>query len=93
MAKKSLFTMKVDPELRDRFMAEARALDRPASQIIREFMREFVVRRVAVREHDAWFRNEVNRALDDPQPGIPNDLVIAETRAIIDRIAAEKSGA
>lgn len=26
-----------------------------------------------IADHDAWFRAEVQRALDDPRPGIPHD--------------------
>jgi hypothetical protein len=54
-------------------------------------MREFVQRQREAREHDAWFRAKVQQALDDPRPGIPNDVVMDETRAIIDRIVAEKA--
>ena len=42
MAKEAVFTMKLEPELRDAFMAAAEAADRPASQIVREFMRDYV---------------------------------------------------
>lgn len=42
MAKEAVFTMKLEPELRDAFMAAAAAADRPASQIVREFMRGYV---------------------------------------------------
>ena len=42
MAKEAVFTMKLEPELREAFMAAAEAADRPASQIVREFMRDFV---------------------------------------------------
>jgi len=42
MAKEAVFTMKLEPELRDAFMAAAQGMDRPASQIVREFMRDFV---------------------------------------------------
>ena len=45
MAKEAVFTMKLEPELRDAFMAEAAAMDRPASQIVRELMKEFIDRR------------------------------------------------
>ncbi|MHB1222311.1 MAG: type II toxin-antitoxin system RelB family antitoxin [Gammaproteobacteria bacterium] len=40
--------------------------------------------------YDKWFRAQVQEALDDPRPGIPHEQVMAETRALIDRIAAEK---
>jgi hypothetical protein len=42
MAKEAVFTMKLEPELRAEFMAEAEAAHRPASQVLRELMREFV---------------------------------------------------
>ncbi len=42
MAKEAVFTMKLEPELRDAFMAAAKAADRPASQILREMMRDYV---------------------------------------------------
>ncbi len=45
MAKQSVFTMKLEQELRDQFMAAAEATHRPASQIVRELMREFIQRR------------------------------------------------
>ena len=35
MSKEVQFTMKVEPELRDQFMAEAEAAHRPASQVNR----------------------------------------------------------
>lgn len=69
MAKDAMFTMKLEVELRDSFMAEAEAADRPASQLVRAFMRDFVQRRREAREHEAWFRGEVEqgvREADDP---------------------------
>ena len=44
MAKEAVFTVKLETDLRDAFTAEAEAAHRPASQIVREFMREFVQR-------------------------------------------------
>ena len=63
MTKQSVFSMKLDTELHDQFMAEAVAVDRPASQLVREFMRGFVQRRREAREHDAWFRAEVEQGI------------------------------
>lgn len=53
-------------------------------------MDKVIQRRSQEREHDIWFRAEVQRALDDPQPGTPHDAVMDETRAIIDRIAGKQ---
>lgn len=40
--------------------------------------------------YDAWFRQKVQAALDDPRPGIPHDQVMAELRATIDAVAERK---
>ena len=75
MSKEAVFTLKLESELRDAFVAEAAAIHRPASQLVREFMREFVRTRQEEREHDAWFRAEVEKALRDPRPGMPDEEV------------------
>ena len=89
MPKEAVFTVKLEADLRDAFAAEAAATHRPASELVRAFMREFVQRQREAREHDAWFRAKVQEAMDDPRPSIPHDVVMDETRAIIDRIVAE----
>ena len=63
MLKESVFSMKLESELRNQFMVEAAAIDRPASQLVREFMRDFVQRQRQAREHDAWFRAEVEQSM------------------------------
>lgn len=62
MAKEAVFTMKLEPELRDEFMAEAEAADRPASQIVRELMREFVRRQKEARAYEHFVRRKVKIA-------------------------------
>ena len=59
MPKQAVFTMKLEPELRDEFMAEAEASHRPASQVMRELMREFVQRQREAREYDTYLRGKV----------------------------------
>lgn len=60
MPKEAVFTMKLEPELRADFMAEARASHRPASQVLRELMREFVERQRQTREYDQYFSRKVD---------------------------------
>jgi len=91
MPKEAVFTLKLETDLRDAFLAEAASAHRPASQLVREFMRDFIEKQREAREHDRWFRAQVQTSLDDPRPGIPHDTVMAETRTIIDRIAARKA--
>lgn len=62
MSKEAVFTMKLEPELRDDFMAEAEASHRPASQVVRELMREFIERQRQAREYDAFLRAKVDTA-------------------------------
>lgn len=69
MSKEAVFTMKLEPELRDQFMAEAEAAHRPASQIVRELMREFVQRQRQAREYDAFLQHKVDAARTSMRAG------------------------
>ena len=62
MPKHSVFTMKLESELRTDFMAEAEACDRPASQIVRELMREFVQQQRQTRDYQEFLRDKVATA-------------------------------
>lgn len=62
MPKEAVFTMKLEAELREEFMAEAEAMHRPASQILRELMREFVQRQRTSREYDEFLSTKVDAA-------------------------------
>jgi anti-sigma factor ChrR (cupin superfamily) len=46
--------------------------------------------KVNAREHDAWFRAQVRKALNDPRPGVHHKAALDQTRAIIDQIASRK---
>jgi len=83
MPKEAVFTMKLEPELRDEFMAEAEAAHRPASQIVRELMREFVHRQREAREYDEFLRRKVElaRASIRAGRGRSNEEVEAEFAA------------
>ena len=59
MSKEAVFTMKLEPELRADFMAEAAGEDRPASQVMRELMRGYIEQRHKAREYDDYLRRKV----------------------------------
>jgi predicted transcriptional regulator len=84
MPKEAMFTLKLEAELRDQFMAAAEAVHRPASQLVREFMRDFVKQQQEACEHDAWFRAEVEQGMreaDDPTvTRIPHEKVAENWR-------------
>ena len=58
MSKKAVFILKLEPELRAAFMAEAAAAKRPAPQIVRELMREFIERQRVKNEPEAVVTQE-----------------------------------
>lgn len=61
--------MKLETELRDAFMAEAAAKHVPASQLVREFMRDFVKRQQKARSYDEFYRRKVEEGLADIEAG------------------------
>ena len=83
MSKEAVFTMKLEPELRAEFMAEAAAAHRPASQVLRELMREFVRRQRETREYDEFLSRKVDagRASMRAGRGLSNEEVEAEFAA------------
>jgi predicted transcriptional regulator len=83
MSKEAVFTMKLEPELRDEFMAEAEATHRPASQVLRELMRDYVQRQRDAREYDDFLRRKVEagRASMRAGKGATNEAVEADFTA------------
>jgi predicted transcriptional regulator len=90
MSKEAVFTMKLEPELRADFMAEAASEDRPASQIMRELMRDYVERRRQAREYDDYLRRKVEagRVSMRAGRGRSNDDVEAAFSAKRNQVAA-----
>lgn len=62
MSREVVFTVTLEPELRDAFMAEAEASHSPASQVVRELMHEFIERQRQTRESDEFLRGKVDTA-------------------------------
>jgi predicted transcriptional regulator len=80
MAKEAVFTMKLELELRDAFMADAAELDRPASQIMRELMKDYLRKREEEkRGYNEFLRRKVekSRASIAAGRGYTNDEVNA----------------
>lgn len=80
------FTFRVDETLKSEFAMAAKARDRNAAQLLRDFMRDFIRQQQEAAEHDAWFRQQVQAGLDSANAGrlIPSAEVeakFAERRA------------
>ena len=82
MSKEAVFTLKLEADLRDAFMKEAAESHRPASQIVRDFMRDFVKKQQEQRDYDTWLEADLDRAIaeaDDPNAKwIPHEEVVAD---------------
>jgi len=83
MSKEAVFTMKLESDLRADFMAEAEASHRPASQVLRELMRDFVERQQEARKYDSFLKRKVEagRASMRAGRGESNDIVEAKFAA------------
>ncbi|WP_137805972.1 antitoxin of toxin-antitoxin stability system [Pseudomonas sp. G(2018)] len=92
MSKQAVFTMKLESELREQFMAEAEAAHRPASQIVREMMRQFVQTQRESREYEAFLQRKVDiaRASMCKGDGLTNEEVEAEFAARRGRAAIQE---
>lgn len=91
MSKDAVFTMKLEPDLRADFMAEAATEDRPASQVLRELMRGYIDQRRQAREYEDYLRRKVEagRASMRAGRGRSNEEVEAEFAAMR-RAAADR---
>lgn len=70
MHKDAVFTIKLEPDLRDAFKAAAEAEHRSASQIARELMRDYVQRKQAAKEYDAYLEQKVKAARVEARSGL-----------------------
>lgn len=90
MPKEAVFTMKLEPDLRADFMAEAANEDRPASQIMRELMRGYIEQRRQAREYHEYLlrKVEAGRASMRASRGRSNDEVEATFAARRNQVVA-----
>ena len=84
MTKNAVFTMKLEPELRDAFMAAAAASHRPASQIMRELIRDFVAEQEQASGYKEYLARKVARARESIAAGrySPHEEVEAKFAAL-----------
>lgn len=90
MSKDAVFTMKLEPELRAQFLAEAERQDRPASQVIRELMRDYLEKCREERAYNDYLQQKVEagRASMHAARGRSNDDVERDFAARRGRVDA-----
>jgi len=89
MSKQAVFTMKLEPELREKFMAEAAGEDRPASQVMRELMRGYIEQRRQAREYDDYLREKVEAGRASMRAGLGRSNDEVEATFAAKRAAAQ----
>jgi predicted transcriptional regulator len=87
MSKEAVFTMKLEPDLRDQFMAAAQALQRPASQVLRELMRGFVQDQQHSSDYETYLNAKVNASRSSLQAGLGVDNAAVESQFAARRAA------
>lgn len=89
------FTFRVDSGLKEAFAEVAGAQERTAAQLLRVLMKDAVTKWQGSQEHDAWFRQEVDGALEEAADSavsrVPHDRVLSSWRQ--QRAELERRGA
>ncbi len=61
--------VRVEDELKKAFSKAAKMADRTVSQLLRDFMRDFVKTQLEKAEYDAWVRSKVAEGMADVRCG------------------------
>ena len=75
MAKQAVFTLELEPELRDAFSAAAERADRTAPELVRELMRDFVEDQA---EPDDAYREFLRRKVEKARASVERGEVRAD---------------
>ncbi len=65
----SVVVVRVDDELKTAFAQAAKAADRTTSQLLRDFMRDFVRSQEDAAEYETWFRRSVAEGMAQARTG------------------------
>ena len=69
MPKNAVFTLKLEPALRDAFMAAVEASHQPAEQILQDLVRGFVQRQHQAHDYETFLRDKVATAREQVRAG------------------------
>ena len=74
------FSFPIDYQLKSAFLSAVHAEGGDEGQILREFMHEFVQSKMSNPSHNSWFRQQVQKGLNDAHSGktIDSDQIEAE---------------
>ena len=80
MSKNAAFTLKLEPALRDAFLAAAEAIHEPAEQILQDLVRGFVQRQHQAREYAVFLQDKVATAREQVHAGLYHPASEVEAR-------------
>jgi hypothetical protein len=82
--KEATFFMKLEADLRADFIAETEAAHRPASQVMRELMRDYIAKQREARAYHEFLQKKVDIARAQIRDGLgrPDSEVRAEFAAL-----------
>lgn len=83
--KETSFNLRLDPALKAAFTAATEAEDKPAAQVLRDFMRTYVRRREQRRWEDEARRQSLEAAARTGDHDSDEYIVMRETEAEFDR--------
>jgi predicted transcriptional regulator len=89
MSEQATFTLKLEPALHADFTAAAASEDRPAAQIIREFMRNYIAQNREKNEYNEFLRRKVEAARQDIRAGLVRSN--AEVQADFDALYGNRA--
>jgi len=89
MSKDAVFTMKLENELREAFMAEADAVHRPASQVLRELMRNFIEQQRESRAYHDFLEQKIEAGRASKRAGLGTsnedvEIEFSKTRKMVE---------
>lgn len=91
--KEESFNFRVPAELKAAFQKATEKADRPAAQVIRDFMRAYVNGQHQPEPepgYDAWLQHQIQKSIDDKRPNVSHETVMKNARGAMDRVINSK---
>jgi predicted transcriptional regulator len=90
--KEEHFNFRVPADLKIAFQEATEKVDRPAAQVLRDFMRAYVNEHQQPEAgYDAWLKEQVQVALDDKRPAKSHEAVMKQAHALLDKLLSDKN--
>ena len=90
-SKEEHFNFRVPADLKIAFQQATEKADRPAAQVLRDFMRAYVNEHQQPEAgYDAWLKQQVQAALYDTRAGKSHEAVIKQAKIVLDKLISDK---